>query len=73
MKSLTSQSDSTQNNILSGNNTKDILKQLINRESLQDILVDLSDICDEAHKSNPDRNRDIDAKLLNKVIPHISN
>jgi hypothetical protein len=73
MKSLNGKSDSTQNYILSGNNTKDILKQLINRESLQDILVDLSDICDEANESNPDRNRDIDAKLLGEIIPHINN
>jgi hypothetical protein len=73
MKSLNGKSDSTQNNILSGNNTKDILKQLINRDSLEDILVDLSDICDEAHKSNPDYDWDINAKLLNKVIPHINN
>jgi hypothetical protein len=73
MKSLTSQSDSTQNNILSVSSTKDILRHLVNRDSLQDILVDLSDICDEANESNPDYDWDINAKLLNKVIPHINN
>jgi hypothetical protein len=73
MKSLTSQSDSTQNNILSGTNTKDILRHLVNRESLQDILVDLRVICNEANESNPDYDWDINAKLLVEVIPHINN
>jgi hypothetical protein len=73
MKSLNGKFDSTQNNILSGNNTKDILRHLVNREALQGILVDLSDICDEANESNPDYDWDINAKLLGEVIPHINN
>jgi hypothetical protein len=73
MKSLTSQSDSTQNNILSVVTTKDILRHLVNRDSLEDILVDLRVICNEANESNPDYDWDINAKLLNKIIPHINN
>jgi hypothetical protein len=73
MESLNNSVDRTKNNSPSVSSTKGKLKELISQESLQDVLIALVDICDEAHQANPSYDWDSDAKLIGRITPHISN